>query len=129
MAGWVVGAPIPFVIMLAPYWGWIVAANVLLRINQGLAWFITGLNEFAGYRAVGVTALVAGYLASACGLRPEPFYLGVGYVFLGLLISALLIRDTSEHVHLETLSYPPEPSPLSFWEVFTLTSFRDRNLI
>jgi MFS family permease len=146
MAGWIIGAPVPFVIMLAPSWGWIVAANVLLGINQGLAWSMTvvmkidlvgprnrglatGLNEFAGYLAVGVTALVTGYLASAYGLRPEPFYLGVGYVVMGLLISALLIRDTSEHVRLEAESHPSEPSPLTFQEVFTLTSFRDRNLL
>ena len=146
VAGWIVGAPVPFLIMLAPSWGWIVAANVLLGINQGLAWSMTvlmkidlvgprnrglatGLNEFAGYLAVGATALVTGYLASAYGLRPEPFYLGVGYVVLGLLISIFLIRDTSEHVRLETESHPPEPSPLAFREVFTLTSFRDRNLV
>jgi MFS family permease len=146
VAGWIVGAPVPFVIMLAPSWGWIVAANVLLGVNQGLAWSMTvvmkidlvgprnrglatGLNEFAGYLAVGVTALVTGYLASAYGLRPEPFYLGVGYVVLGLLISVLLIRDTSEHVRLEAESHPPEPSPLTFREVFTLTSFRSRNLV
>ncbi len=146
VAGWIVGAPVPFLIMLAPSWGWIVAANVLLGINQGLAWSMTvlmkidlvgprnrglatGLNEFAGYLAVGVTALVTGYLASAYGLRPEPFYLGVGYVVLGLLISIFLIRDTSEHVRLETESHPPESSPLTFREVFTLTSFRDRNLV
>ena len=145
VAGWIVGAPVPFVIMLAPSWGWIVAANVLLGINQGLAWSMTvlmkidlvgprnrglatGLNEFAGYLAVGITALVTGYLASAYGLRPEPFYLGVGYVVLGLLILPFL-RDTTEHVRLETESHPPEPSPLTFREVFTLTSFRDRNLV
>jgi len=92
VAGWIVGAPVPFLIMLAPSWGWIVAANALLGINQGLTWSMTvlmkidlvgprnrglalGLNEFAGYLAVGVTALVTGYLASAYGLRPEPFYL------------------------------------------------------
>ena len=146
VAGWIVGAPVPFLIMLAPSWGWIVAANALLGINQGLTWSMTvlmkidlvgprnrglalGLNEFAGYLAVGVTALVTGYLASAYGLRPEPFYLGVGYVVLGLLISLFFIRDTSEHVRLETESHPPEQSPLTFREVFTLTSFRDRNLV
>jgi len=146
VAGWIVGAPVPFLIMLAPSWGWVVAANALLGINQGLTWSMTvlmkidlvgprnrglalGLNEFAGYLAVGVTALVTGYLASAYGLRPEPFYLGVGYVVLGLLISLFFIRDTSEHVRLEAESHPPEQSPLTFREVFTLTSFRDRNLV
>jgi MFS family permease len=132
-------------IMLAPSWGWIVAANVLLGVNQGLAWSMTvlmkidlvgprsrglavGLNEFAGYLAVGLTALATGYLASTYGLRPEPFYLGVAYVALGLLVSAFLVRDTGEHVRLEMESHPPEPSPLGFREVFLRTSFKDRNL-
>jgi MFS family permease len=145
VAGWLLGVPVPFMIMLAPSWGWIVAANVLLGANQGLAWSMTvlmkidlvgprgrglavGLNEFAGYLAVGLTALATGYLASAYGLRPEPFYLGVAYVILGLLVSALLVRDTGEHVRLEMASHAPEPDALSFREVFALTSFKDRNL-
>jgi MFS family permease len=145
VAGWLIGVPVPFVIMLAPSWGWIVAANVLLGVNQGLAWSMTvlmkidlvgprarglavGLNEFSGYLAVGATALATGYLASVYGLRPEPFFLGVAYVALGLLVSAFLVRDTGEHVRLETESHPPEPSPLGFREVFLRTSFKDRNL-
>jgi MFS family permease len=145
IAGWLVGVPVPFMIMLAPSWGWIVAANVLLGVNQGLAWSMTvlmkidlvgprgrglavGLNEFAGYLAVGVTALATGYLASTYGLRPEPFYLGVAYVVLGLLVSALLVHDTGEHVRLEMEPHPPEPNPLGFREVFSKTSFKDRNL-
>jgi MFS family permease len=145
VAGWLLGVPVPFMIMLAPSWGWIVAANVLLGANQGLAWSMTvlmkidlvgprgrglavGLNEFAGYLSVGLTALATGYLASAYGLRPEPFYLGVAYVILGLLVSALLVRDTGEHVRLEMASHAPEPDALSFREVFALTSFKDRNL-
>jgi MFS family permease len=145
VAGWLLGVPVPFMIMLAPSWGWIVAANVLLGANQGLAWSMTvlmkidlvgprgrglavGLNEFAGYLAVGLTALATGYLASAYGLRPEPFYLGVAYVILGLFVSALLVRDTGEHVRLEMASHAPEPDALSFREVFALTSFKDRNL-
>jgi UDP-N-acetylglucosamine diphosphorylase/glucosamine-1-phosphate N-acetyltransferase len=145
VAGWLIGVPVPFMIMFAPSWGWIVGANILLGINQGLAWSMTvlmkidlvgprgrglavGLNEFAGYLAVGLTAFGTGYLASAYGLRPEPFYLGVGYVILGLLISIFLVRDTSEHVQLEMNQYPPEPTLLTFREVFTRTSFKDRNL-
>lgn len=145
VAGWLVGVPVPFMIMFAPSWGWIVAANVLLGVNQGLAWSMTvlmkidlvgprgrglavGLNEFAGYLAVGLTALATGYLASTYGLRPEPFFLGVAYVALGLLVSAFLVRDTGEHVRVETESHPPEPSPLGFREVFAKTSFKDRNL-
>ena len=93
--------------------------------GRGLA---VGLNEFAGYLAVGLTALATGYLASAYGLRPEPFYLGVGYVVLGLLVSALLVQDTGEHVRLEMVSHAPEPGALSFREVFAITSLKDRNL-
>ena len=145
VAGWVVGVPVPFMIALAPSWGWIVAANVLLGVNQGLAWSMTvlmkidlvgprgrglavGLNEFAGYLAVGLTALATGYLASVYGLRPEPFYLGIGYATLGLLISVFLVRDTTEHVRLEMEQHPPESAPLTFREVFSRTSFKDRHL-
>jgi MFS family permease len=145
VAGWVVGVPVPFMIALAPSWGWIVAANVLLGVNQGLAWsmtvlmkidlvgprgrgFAVGLNEFAGYLAVGLTALATGYLASVYGLRPEPFYLGIGYAMLGLLISVFLVGDTTEHVRLEMEQHPPERVPLTFREVFARTSFKDRNL-
>jgi MFS family permease len=145
VAGWVVGVPVPFMIALAPSWGWIVAANVLLGVNQGLAWSMTvimkidlvgprgrglavGLNEFAGYLAVGLSALATGYLASIYGLRPEPFYLGIGYATLGLLISVFLVRDTTEHVRLEMEQHPPESAPLTFREVFSRTSFKDRHL-
>ena len=145
VTGWVVGVPVPFMIALAPSWGWIVAANVLLGVNQGLAWSMTvlmkidlvgprgrglavGLNEFAGYLAVGLTALATGYLASVYGLRPEPFYLGIGYVTLGLLISVFLVRDTTEHVRVEMEQHPPESAPLTFREVFSRTSFKDRHL-
>lgn len=103
--GWLAGLPVPFLIMWAPSWGWIVAANVLLGINQGLAWSMAvmmkidlvgprqrglavGLNEFAGYLAVGLTALLTGYLASVYGLRPIPFYPGVGYAVFGPLVAA-----------------------------------------
>ena len=145
VAGWIVGVPVPFMIMFAPSWGWIVAANVLLGVNQGLAWSMTvlmkidlvgprqrglatGLNESAGYLAVGLTALATGYLASAYGLRPEPFYLGVGYVVLGLLVSEFLVRDTGEHVRLEMEAHPPEPNPLRFRDVMLRSSIGDRNL-
>jgi MFS family permease len=145
VAGWVVGVPVPFMIALAPSWGWIVAANVLLGVNQGLAWSMTvimkidlvgprgrglavGLNEFAGYLAVGLTALATGYLASVYGLRPEPFYLGIGYAMLGILISVFLVGDTTEHVSLELDQHPPESAPLTFREVFARTSFKDRHL-
>jgi MFS family permease len=143
--GWAVGLPVPFVIMWAPSWRWIVAANVLLGINQGLCWSMTvimkvdlvgarqrglavGLNEFAGYLAVGVTAFLTGYLATLHGLRPIPFYLGVGYAVAGLLLSVLVVRDTSGHVALERSRQPRAgPSP-SFGEVFLRASLTDRNL-
>jgi MFS family permease len=145
VAGWLVGVPVPLILMYAPSWEWIVAANVLLGVNQGLAWSMTvimkidlfgprrrglavGLNEFAGYVAVGLTALATGYLASLYGLRPEPFYLGVGYAVLGLLVSVFLVRDTREHVRLEMEAHPPEPSPLTLREVFAKTTYGDRNL-
>jgi MFS family permease len=145
LAGWIFGVPVPFMIMFAPSWGWIVAANVLLGVNQGLCWSMTvlmkidlvgprgrglavGLNEFAGYLAVGLTAFLTGYIASTYGLRPEPFYLGVVYALLGVIVSIFLVRDTQEHVRLELTEHPPEPSPLSFREVFTRTSFKDHNL-
>lgn len=143
--GWLFGLPVPFIIIWAPSWGWIVAANALLGINQGLAWSMTvimkvdlvgpksrglavGLNEFAGYLAVGVTAFLTGYLASRYGLRPVPIYLGVGYAFLGAALSILLVRDTREHVQLELANHAKQASPLSFREIFMLTSFGDRNL-
>jgi MFS family permease len=143
--GWLVGLPVPFMIIWAPSWGWVIAANALLGINQGLAWSMTvimkvdlvgpksrglavGLNEFAGYLAVGVTAFLTGYLASRYGLRPVPIYLGVGYAVLGAVLSIMLVRDTREHVRLEAAGSSQQSTPLSFREIFVLTSFRDRNL-
>ncbi|PBB18965.1 MFS transporter [Mesorhizobium sp. WSM4313] len=143
--GWLFGLPVPFIIIWAPSWGWIVAANALLGINQGFAWSMTvimkvdlvgpksrglavGLNEFAGYLAVGVTAFLTGYLASRYGFRPVPIYLGAGYAILGAALSILLVRDTREHLRLELANHPRQASPLSFREIFMLTSFSDRNL-
>jgi MFS family permease len=143
--GWLVGLPVPFMIIWAPSWGWVIAANALLGINQGLAWSMTvimkvdlvgpksrglaiGLNEFAGYLAVGVTAFLTGYLASRYGLRPVPIYLGVGYAILGALLSVALVRDTRGHVRLEAAATPQQPTSMTFREIFVLTSFGDRNL-
>ncbi|MGY8663662.1 MFS transporter [Bradyrhizobium sp. UFLA05-109] len=143
--GWIVGLPVPFMIMWAPSWGWVIAANALLGINQGLAWSMTvimkidlvgpksrglavGLNEFAGYLAVGVTAFLTGYIASKYGLRPAPIYLGVAYAVFGAALSILLVHDTREHVRLETAAHARQASPLTFQEIFVLTSFADRNL-
>ncbi|HSL80253.1 MAG TPA: MFS transporter [Pseudolabrys sp.] len=143
--GWLFGLPVPFMIMWAPSWEWVIAANALLGINQGLAWSMTvimkvdlvgpksrglavGLNEFAGYLTVGVTAFLTGYLAAEYGLRPTPIYLGVAYAFLGTVLSILLVRDTREHVRLEVGQSPQETPKIGFWEIFARTSLRDRNL-
>jgi MFS family permease len=143
--GWLVGLPVPFMIMWAPSWKWVIAANALLGINQGFAWSMTvimkidlvgpksrglavGLNEFAGYLAVGVTAYLTGYIASEYGLRPAPIYLGAIYAILGFALSILLVRDTREHVRLETAGHARQAAPISFREIFLLTSFGDRNL-
>ncbi|WP_175046133.1 MFS transporter [Burkholderia lata] len=144
IAGWLLGLPVPFMIIAAPNWEWVIAANVLLGLSQGFAWSMTvimkvdlvgpksrglavGLNEFAGYFAVGATAFATGYLASRYGLRPTPIYLGVVYAVAGLLLSILVVRDTRDHVRLES-GRPAGVSALSFREVFMLTSFRNRNL-
>jgi MFS family permease len=143
--GWAVGLPVPFLIMWAPAWEWIIAANVLLGVNQGLAWSMTvlmkidlvgprqrglavGLNEFAGYLAVGSTAFLTGYLATIYGLRPVPFYLGVAYTAAGLLLSALVVRDTRKHVALERSQHPRLESSLTFGDVFLRASLIERNL-
>jgi MFS family permease len=118
VAGWLAGLPVPLLIIWAPTWTWIVAANVLLGVNQGLCWSTTvimkidlagperrglamGLNEAAGYLAVAVTAYLTGLIAARAGLRPEPFYLGLAYAGLGLGLSALLVRETRGHAQLE----------------------------
>ncbi len=118
VAGWLVALPVPFLVIWAPTWGWIIAANVFLGVSQGLTWsttvimkidlvgperrgFAMGLNEFAGYLAVALSALATGELASRFGLRPEPFYLGIAFVSLGLALSVLFVRDTTEHVRHE----------------------------
>jgi MFS family permease len=143
--GWLLGLPVPFMIMLAPSWEWIIAANALLGINQGFAWSMTvimkvdlvgpksrglavGLNECAGYLAVGATAFLTGFIAAEYGLRPAPIYLGIGYAVLGAALSILVVRDTRDHVRLEIAGHRQQPAAISFREVFALTSFRDRNL-
>jgi MFS family permease len=118
VAGWLVGLPVPLLIIWAPTWSWIVTANVLLGVNQGLCWSTTvimkidlagprrrglamGLNEAAGYLAVALTAYLTGLIAARAGLRPEPFYLGLAYAGLGLGLSALLVHETRGHAQLE----------------------------
>lgn len=128
-----------------PSWGWVIAANALLGVNQGLTWsmtvnmkidlvgpkwrgFAVGLNEFAGYFSVGLTAFLTGYIAARYGLRPEPFFLGIGYAVLGFTLSAFILRDTRDHVALEASRQRSAATSKGFWEIFQRTSFGDRNL-
>lgn len=148
VAGWIVGLPVPLMIMLAPNWGWIVFANVLLGINQGLCWstavimkidlvgpsrrgLAMGLNEAAGYISVAAAAFGSGWIASSYGLRPEPFYLGVVFAIAGLLLSVFAVRETRGHAQYEAGLRDGGTTPAvgpSFREIFTLTSWRDRRL-
>ena len=139
--GWIIAIHIPFILMYAPNWNWIVFANVLLGINQGLTWSSTvvmkidlvgeknrglamGINESAGYLAVGGVAFLTGWIASEYGLRPYPFYLGVGFAILGLIASWLLVKDTIHHLKSEqTVSKVPLLSNV-FWE----TTWKNPNL-
>jgi MFS family permease len=159
VAGWLVGLPVPLLLIWAPSWTWVVAANVLLGVNQGLCWSTTvimkidlagprrrglamGLNEAAGYLAVALTAYLTGLIAARAGLRPEPFYLGLAYAGVGLGLSALLVRETRGHAHLEAQladadrtgggNHDPDRSPaaaggeqLSTREVLARTSLRE----
>ncbi|HEX5595696.1 MAG TPA: MFS transporter [Micromonosporaceae bacterium] len=150
IAGWLVAIPVPLLLIWAPSWGWVLAANVLLGISQGLAWSTTvimkidlvgpalrgtamGLNEAAGYAAVAATALATGYLAEAYGLRPAPFLLGVAFAALGLGLSTLFVRETREHARLEAANHTARADgrhdhlhdELTGRQVFTQTSFRE----
>lgn len=141
--GWLVGLPVPFLIIFAPTWGWIVAANILLGVNQGLTWSMAvvmkidlagpksrglavGLNEFTGYLALGVTAWATGYLAAWYGLRPYPFYLGIVYAVLGLCLSTFLVKDTLLLARLGARA--TDSARDGFWSIFARTSWRDRSL-
>ena len=135
VTGWLVGLPVPLLIIWAPTWGWIVAANVLLGVNQGLCWSTTvimkidlagpkrrglamGLNEAAGYLAVAVTASLTGLIAAQTGLRPEPFYLGLAYAGLGLGLSTLLVHETQGHARLEAaLTRQDRPMPARLYQL------------
>lgn len=144
VAGWLVAVPVPFILMWGPDWNWVLGANLLLGISQGLTWSTTvimkidlvgprqrglamGLNEFAGYLAVAGSALATGWIAAQYGLRPEPFYLGVVYVALGLLLSLLPVRETRHHAAREAQGRPPV-ADLDQGEIFRRTSLTDRNL-
>ena len=159
--GWIIGLPVPLIIIWANHWWWFDIANVLLGVNQALCWSMTvimkvdlvgprqrglalGLNEFAGYVAVGGTAWLTGYLASIYALRPQPFYLGIGFAVAGLFCSWLFARETRDYALLEAQQYAPASSPVSrsalrtphsalgmapsLKEIFILTSWKDRAL-
>ncbi len=150
VAGWLVALPVPLLLIWAPTWGWVVAANVLLGVSQGLTWSTTvimkidlvgperrglamGFNEAAGYGAVAATALATGYLAARYGLRPEPFYLGIAYAALGLGVSTLVVRETRDHARLEAGIHPGRShgrrdhlnAELTDRQVFAQTSLRE----
>jgi MFS family permease len=139
--GWLMGIPVPFILMYAPSWNWMVAANILLGINQGLTWSSTvvmkidlvgekqrglamGLNEFAGYVSLSAVAFLTGWIAGKYGLRPYPFYVGVGTSFLGLFCSWLLVKDTKHHVAREATSSNLPLLKNIFWE----TTWKNKNL-
>lgn len=146
VAGWIAGLPVPFLLLWAPSWPWIVLANLFLGINQGLCWSMTvvmkidlvgpkrrglamGLNEFAGYGAVALAAWGSAELAAAHGLRVAPFALGLVFVSLGLLLSIVFVRDTTEFTHAESHGVSTGlPATQSLRRVFVETSFRDRTL-
>jgi MFS family permease len=138
--GWLAALPVPFLVMWAPTWSWVVFANVLLGINQGFAWsttvvmkidlvgperrgFAMGLNEFAGYLAVAASAFATGAIATRYGLRPEPFYLGIAFASLGLALSLLFVRDTREHARVEGSTQVMETRTPR--DVFAQVSWRD----
>jgi MFS family permease len=163
VVGWLVGLPVPFLIIFAPSWGWVVFANVLLGINQGLCWSTTvimkidlvgparrglamGFNEAAGYGAVSLSAIAAGYLAATYALRPQPFLLGIGFAVAGLVLSVFFVRESHGYARHEATSVaspsPPTPGtatpqlagatpnahPPSFKEVFLQTSWKNKTL-
>lgn len=139
--GWIIGLPVPIILIYASNWNWVIAANILLGINQGLTWSSTvvmkidlvgeknrglamGLNESAGYLAVGIVAFFTGWIAGEYGLRPYPFYLGIGFALTGLMLSWLFVKDTAHHVRLEIDKSDVPRLKHVFWE----TTWKDRNL-
>ena len=149
VAGWLAGVPVPLLLIWAPSWGWVILANVLLALNQGLAWtnlvnamvdlagptrrgLAVGLNEWAGYSGVALTALATGFIAQEAGLRPAPFFLGLAYVALGLSLSTVLVRETRGHARHEgrerTAATGERDHRLPLRQVVVLVSLRERTL-
>ncbi len=160
--GWIFGIPVPIILLLAPDWNWVLLANLFLGINQGLAWSMTvnmkidlvgkekrgfalGFNEFSGYFAVAVVGIVTGYLATVYGLKPYPFYIGIVFAVLGLLISLLIVKDTKKFTILEIKNHEEDKhtedsneigskestdgGSQSFIKVFLETSWKNRSLL
>jgi MFS family permease len=149
VAGWLIAIPVPLLLIWAPTWGWVVFANVLLGVNQGLAWSTTvimkidlvgparrglamGFNEAAGYGALALTAMATGYLAQEYGLRPTPFYLGIAFVAIGLGLSVFAVKETREHARFEAAHHISRHDhlhgDLTTGQVFWLTSVKERAL-
>src|SRR3990170_7957783 len=141
IAGWLLGLPVPLILIWAQSWTLVIGANLLLGVNQGLAWSMTvnmkvdlvgprrrglalGLNEAAGYLAVAAAAFLTGVIAERAGLRPEPFYLGIAFAACGLALSTLFVRDTAPFVALESNGHPDEPRALSLTRSFAETTWR-----
>lgn len=149
IAGWLIGLPVPLLLMWAPTWSWIIFANIFLGINQGLTWSTTvimkidlvgsakrglamGFNEAAGYGAVALTALLTGYVAQTWGLRPEPFFLGLAFAAVGTGLSVFFVRETNHHVSHEVAAAKSNTlgsvSDIKTIDIFLLTSFREKAL-
>lgn len=144
VAGWLFALPVPIIVIFAPAWEWIIFANILLGINQGLCWSAavimkidlvgpvergraTGLNEFSGYVAMALSTIAVGWLASVTALRPYPFYLGIGFALAGLLLSVLFVRETREYSQLEARLHPQsEEEKPAFWTIFRRVSWQDK---
>lgn len=141
ITGWLFAIPVPLILIYADHWNWIIVANILLGINQGLTWsstvvmkidlvgekdrgFAMGLNEFAGYLALAAVAFLTGWIASNYGLRPYPFYVGIAIAVIGLMLSWFLIKDTAKHVQLESGTNTQPKLKQVFWE----TSWKHKNL-
>jgi MFS family permease len=148
--GWLLAIPIPFILIYAPNWSWIIAANVLLGASQGLTWSSTvvmkidlvgekdrglamGLNEFAGYFAVGIIAFLSGYVASEYGITPYPFYIGIFISIVGLILSLLWVKDTRGFVKKESESNQTQTLKNIFWDTTmhhkTLSSVTQAGLV